>query len=359
MQPQQVQTQRAAYRKLFVFSLFTAVLAGFLFLAHHLLIAVLLSATFSGLFYALCNRLEKLLGGYRAIAAIIVILAALFLLGGPFFSLLLIAAGEALRISETVMPWVQSKMSTPMEEWRQQLQWLPFIEQLKPYESNIFQALSQLLQLIGTHLTKVFSAATLGTVDFFFKFFVAVYSAFFFLRDGSTMFRRAVKLVPLTEKEMRAVCDKGLRIIRATIRSLFVIGAIQGILVGCAFAVLGLEGAVFWGGIVMVLAAIPGLGAPLIWIPAVGYLVFNDRLGAGIALALWGMLVVGLVDNFLRPRIIGRDTQVPDLLILLSILGGLATFGVAGLILGPVMVSILMSAAEIYAKVFDRLLKDS
>jgi predicted PurR-regulated permease PerM len=143
-------------------------------------------------------------------------------------------------------------------------------------------------------------------------------------------------------------------LIRATIKSLFVIGAIQGTLVGLAFWFLGIKAPVFWGIMAAALSAIPGVGAPLIWVPGVIYLIAVDRLGAGIVLAVWGMFVVGLVDNFLRPVLIGKDTKIPELLIFFAILGGLSLFGLAGFILGPALVSLLISVLAIYEKAFRK-----
>ena len=147
-------------------------------------------------------------------------------------------------------------------------------------------------------------------------------------------------------------------IIRSTIKSIFVIGAVQGFLLTVAFWFLGIKSAVFWGILCGVLSAIPGLGAPLVWVPAVIYLLCADRLFAGIGLALWGVLVIGLADNFLRPIIVGQESKVPELLIFFAMIGGLTVFGLAGLVIGPVLVGLLLSVLHIYKKAFRRLLEE-
>ena len=198
------------------------------------------------------------------------------------------------------------------------------------------------------------SAATTKTVDFFFKAFVAIYSAFFFLTGGPGMYKTVIGYFPLTKDEVDRMTAKMLLLTRATIKSLLVIGAIQGSLVAVAFWFLKIDAPVFWGIMSAGLSAIPGVGAPLIWVPAAIYLVVADRVGAAVVLVLWGVLVVGLVDNLLRPVLIGKDTKIPGLLIFFAILGGLSLFGLAGFILGPVVVSLLISVLEIYEKAFRK-----
>lgn len=131
-----------------------------------------------------------------------------------------------------------------------------------------------------------------------------------------------------------------------------VIGVIQGTLGGIGFAVAGIEAAVFWGAIMAVLSVLPGIGATLVWAPAVIYLLLSGETFAGLGLLLWSAGVVGTIDNFLRPMLVGRDTEMPDLLILLSTLGGLALFGASGLVLGPILAALFMTVLAIYSRVF-------
>ncbi len=351
-------TTKIVYRKLFVLGFLIVILLSFLFLIRDLLITVILAATFSGLLYPAKKRVERWLKGRSLAASVIVLSAALLIIGIPLLAILVVAANEALQVSDSVRPWLQEQISKPTEHWRQSLEWIPFYDNLVPYQSKIMEGLTQMVKLIGTHMTRFFSAATLGTVGFIFKLFVALYSAFFFLSDGEGIIKTIQNYLPLTTRESVQMTEKGLAIIRATIKSIFVIGLIQGVLIWPAFTVLGIKGAVFWSLMVAVFSAVPGLGAPMIWIPAVIYLFITERILGAVGLMAWGTLVVGMADNFLRPVIIGRDTEVPELMILLSILGGLATFGIPGLIFGPVLVSLLVSALEIYARVYDKALSN-
>ena len=116
--------------------------------------------------------------------------------------------------------------------------------------------------------------------------------------------------------------------------------------------VSGINSPVFWGAIVFVLSAIPGVGAPIVWVPAAGYLIATGSVGWGVALAVWGALIVGLADNILRPMLVGRDAKLPDLVILISILGGITSFGAVGIIIGPIIAAILDTVLNIYKRAF-------
>jgi predicted PurR-regulated permease PerM len=137
-----------------------------------------------------------------------------------------------------------------------------------------------------------------------------------------------------------------------------VIGAVQGGLAGLAFAVIGIQGSAFWGTVMAVLSIIPGVGTALVWVPAAIWLFANGSEGAAIGLTLWCVAVVGTVDNVLRPYLVGRDTQMSDLLIMLATLGGLFLFGAVGIIVGPLIAALFVTVWEIYGESFADYLPD-
>jgi predicted PurR-regulated permease PerM len=139
---------------------------------------------------------------------------------------------------------------------------------------------------------------------------------------------------------------------RATIKGTLVIGIVQGALGCIGFAVAGIEGAAFWGAVMAILSIIPGIGPALVWVPGVIYLFANGETTSAVGLTLWCALVVSTIDNVLRPTLVGRDTQMPDLMILVSTLGGLALFGAVGLIIGPVVAGLFITIWEIFRETF-------
>jgi len=135
-----------------------------------------------------------------------------------------------------------------------------------------------------------------------------------------------------------------------------VIGIVQGALGGIAFAVVGIQGAAFWAVVMAVASVIPGVGTALVWVPAVIYLFATGKTVSAIGMALWFILLVGTIDNVLRPILVGRDTEMPDLLVLISTLGGLAMFGAVGLIIGPVIAGLFVTMWEVFQETFGDVL---
>lgn len=353
-----VDSEYNSIHKGFIAFLAIVLFIALLFLIKDLFVTVILAALFSGLLYPFHNKLQRIFKGRRLVASIVILVLSFFIVVIPLLGILAIAAREAVQISHTLKPWLQEQADNPAEQWFGYLQKLPFFQELKQYESNIIEGLSKLLQKVGNYLIQMLSSATTGTVNFFFKTFVGIYSMFFFLNNGERTYKTITGYLPLTKEESRGIVEKSIIMVRAVLKSLLVIGAVQGILVALAFWFLGIKGSVFWGIVVAVLSVFPGFGAALVWGPAVIYLIVTQRLWAGIGLVVWGTLIVGLSDNFLRPILIGKDAKIPELLIFLSMLGGLVVFGLPGFILGPFVASLFVSVLEIYKKVFQMILKN-
>jgi predicted PurR-regulated permease PerM len=197
---------------------------------------------------------------------------------------------------------------------------------------------------------------TRGTVAFLFHVFILLYTMFFFLMDGDRLLRKILYYLPLGDEDERRMLEKFTSVARATIKGTLLIGLAQGTLAGLAFWVVGIDGPVFWGTLMTVLSIIPGIGTGIIWLPAAIILVASGNPAKGIGLALFCGLVVGSVDNLLRPRLVGRDVQMHDLLILFGTLGGILLFGVLGFIVGPIVAALFVTVWEIYGSVFKDIL---
>jgi predicted PurR-regulated permease PerM len=181
---------------------------------------------------------------------------------------------------------------------------------------------------------------------------------FFFLRDGQGLLAQVLYYIPLhTDDELRMV-EKFVSVTRATLKGSLVIGVLQGTLAGGAFLIAGIPGAAFWGTVMAVLSIIPGLGTALVWVPAAGWLYLSGEISAAAGLTVWCIAVVGMVDNIIRPWVVGRDTQMSDLMIMLSTLGGLFLFGAPGLIVGPILAGLFVTVWEIYGETFAAFLPD-
>jgi predicted PurR-regulated permease PerM len=174
-------------------------------------------------------------------------------------------------------------------------------------------------------------------------FFLMLYLLFFFLRDGTRLLEGLVRALPLGDERERHLLERFAEVSRATIKGTVVVGIVQGTIGGVAFAVLGIGAPVLWGVVMALLSILPAVGPSLVWMPAAIILLVNGEIVGGIALLAVGLLVIGFIDNLLRPILVGRDTRMPDYLILLSTLGGLAGFGLAGIIIGPIIAAFFLS----------------
>jgi len=223
---------------------------------------------------------------------------------------------------------------------------------LAPYETQLYAKAGELAARLGQVVFDSAAAATRGTASFLFMLFIMLYSMYFFLRDGSSILNRILYYMPLESSDELRMVEKFVSVSRATLKGSLVIGVVQGALAGGAFAVIGIEGAAFWGTVMAVLSIIPGVGTALVWVPAALWLFAVGRTGAAVALTGWCLGVVGTADNLLRPALVGRDTQMSDLLIMLSTLGGLLLFGPAGLLIGPIIAALFVTVWELYAEAF-------
>ena len=189
-----------------------------------------------------------------------------------------------------------------------------------------------------------------GAADFALGLVVMLYLLFFLLRDGRALSRRIQDAIPLPPDKERDLISKFTTVIRATIKGSIFVALLQGALGGIIFWILGLPAPVLWGVVMGLLALLPAVGAALIWLPAAIYLLATGSIWQGVVLILFGALVIGLVDNILRPLLVGKDTKMPDYVVLISTLGGLATFGLNGFVIGPVIAAIFIAAWDIFSE---------
>ncbi|KAB0500988.1 MULTISPECIES: AI-2E family transporter [Pseudomonas] len=195
--------------------------------------------------------------------------------------------------------------------------------------------------------TKAFSFGQ-GTFEFVVGFFVMLYLLFFFLRDGSELARKVRAAIPLEDNQKRRLQLKFNRVVRATVKGNVVVAITQGALGGFIFWYLGIPSVLLWAVLMAFLSLLPLVGAGIVWIPVAAYFLLSGAIWQGTVLVLFGIFVIGLVDNVLRPMLVGKDTKMPDYLILISTLGGLAIFGLNGFVIGPLIAALFVSSWAIF-----------
>jgi predicted PurR-regulated permease PerM len=329
--------------------------ALFLSMIRQFLMAIFLAGIFSALSYPLYRRLERWFGGRRGLASLATLLLIVVVVLLPLGGLLGVVTGQAIKVGEAVTPWVTKQLSEP-DAISEALKSLPLYDKVEPYRNLILKKAGELVGHISGFLINRLRSVTLGTVNFIFMLFIMLYTMFFFFMDGKKLIDKILYYLPLEDQDERRMLDKFTSVTRATLKGTAVIGILQGGLAGAAFAVVGIDSAVFWGTIMAVLSFIPGIGTALVWGPAAIILAATGHAAKAIGLGVFCAAVVGSVDNLLRPILVGRDTQMHELMILFGTLGGIIMFGVVGIIIGPIVAALFVTVWEIYGVAFKDIL---
>jgi predicted PurR-regulated permease PerM len=188
-----------------------------------------------------------------------------------------------------------------------------------------------------------------NTLEFLISLGVMLYLLFFLLRDGDELFQRVRAAVPLSAKQQRALFTKFAVVVRATVKGNIVVAILQGALGGLIFWLLGIHAPLLWGVLMAFLSLLPAVGAGLVWAPVALYFLATGAVWQGAVLIAFGVLVIGLVDNLLRPVLVGKDTRMPDYVVLVSTLGGIAIFGLNGFVIGPLIAAMFIAAWDLFA----------
>jgi predicted PurR-regulated permease PerM len=339
------------FRQAFLILLVAAISIAFVVMIRSFLLTILMAAIFSGVAYPVYRRLREMLGGRKALASITTIVLLLALVMVPLGAVMAMIANEALRISESIRPRLQQMVDQP-GEIETRLRAIPGFDRVEPYREQILRKVGELVGSTGAFLVNAISATTVATAVFFFHAVVMLYTMFFFLLGGPGLLRGVLAYLPLTESDKERMIERFVSVTRATLKGSVLIGITQGTLSGFAFWAVGIDGALFWGAMMAILSIIPGVGGALVWVPAVVILIATGALWRGIGLAAFCSLAVGSVDNFLRPILVGRDTQMHELMIFFSTLGGLLLFGAMGFIVGPILAALFLTVWEMFGSTF-------
>lgn len=349
---QEEQLSRDRFRKGFVLVMTIAYAIMFFAMIWGFVEALLMAAVFSGILYPVYLRLNKAFKERNTPASLVTLLLAILVIVIPMLLLLGMIADQAAGVTTKVEPWVQQQINESAGEETSLPSWIPHADKLEPYKEEISAKLGEFAESAASFLGSSLARATEGTMVFFLNLFVMLYAMFFFLISGPQLIRVIMGYLPVSQEDRQKMLQVGLSVSRATIKGTLIIGIIQGALGGIGFAVAGIGSAVFWGALMAILSVLPGIGSALVWVPGVIYLLLTGNVLAGVLLAAWCAGVVGTIDNVLRPILVGRDTEMPDLLILLATLGGLGLFGATGLVLGPVLAALFLTVLAIYSRVF-------
>jgi predicted PurR-regulated permease PerM len=331
--------------------------AVFLVMIHQFLMPLFMAGLFSAMVAPLHHWLSRKLKGRVNIASMLTIICIVLLVLGPLSVLIGVVVAQAIHVSQSVTPWVQEFISEPTEMSRY-LEKIPYYEHILPYRDVILEKVGQLVASISSFLIDSLSSVTKMTMQAVFGSIIMLYVMFYFLTMGDKLLLKILYFLPLHDRDEQLLLRRFTSVARATIKGTLIIGIMQGAICGFAFALAGIEGPVFWGTVMAVMSIIPAFGTAIIWGPALLVLALQGDFSGAIILGVVCGAVAGNLDNVIRPRLVGKDTEMHDLFVLFGTLGGIAMFGLLGIIIGPIIAALFITVWEIYGDAFREHLPD-
>jgi predicted PurR-regulated permease PerM len=318
------------------------------------IILALVVVTFT---YRTYERVARRLKGRSGLAAVVMILVVCFTIILPLVIVgtMLVEQAAALFkvLQQTDMPALLKGLRVGER--------LMFVKKIVPSfdpatiapEKYLFAAVKQIPAWVAANGSAVF-ASVAQTVLAFFLMLLAMY---YFYVDGRRLTTELVYLSPLPDEYDKEIFARFRGVIDATFRGQILTALAQGAVTGIGLGIAGVPAPVFWGAMAALFALIPMVGPALIWIPAAGYLFVTGQMGWGIFMVLWGVVAVGLVDNVIRPWAMKEGLNLPAVVLIFAILGGMQAFGFVGLVIGPLVFALLVTILQMYKTFFARSLK--
>ncbi len=326
------------------------VTAFFLWIISDLLMPVFWAIVLAVLFQPMNRRILNLVRGRTSLAAAITTILIVLIIIVPFGLLATAVTQQALSLFRRIASG-EIDIQAPIESVERAL---PMVDEfLSTYglsTENLRAGIEEAAMNASQYLATEALAFGRNAVTFTLLFGVMLYVLFFFIRDWQHILENVVRALPLGDDRERRLMAKVAEVSRATIKGTLVVAVVQGLLGGITFGLLGIEASVLWGVTMGLLSLLPAVGPPLVWIPASIILIVTGSFWKGVILILVGTFVIGLVDNFLRPILVGRDTRIPDYLVLIATLGGITVFGIAGVIAGPLVAGLFLVVWDIFAE---------
>lgn len=296
-------------------------------------------------FDPLYGRLTHALGGRPLLAALATVLLVVLIVIAPLlllaFALTQEAAGlyDGLKSGDLSFARLLQPVLDSLPGWATQLLARMGLSDVASVRDRITGGLTEGTQAIATHVVAVGQ----GTLGVLVSVGVMLYVMFFLLRDGRRLVARLAAILPMKPAERDEIFDTFTVAVRATVKGDLLVAVLQGASGGLILAVLGVNAALLWAVTMAVTSLLPAIGAALVWLPIALYLIATGETWRGVALIAYGILVIGLVDNVVRPLLVGKDTRMPDYVVLISTIGGVESFGLHGFIIGPVVAALFLS----------------
>ncbi len=312
------------------------------------LVDIGLATVMALMLHRLHQRVTRALNGRGGASALLITLGVTVVILIPVVALLVMVASQALAFYNWVMPHlsVEGLQTFWNDMLLQHFGWLKSVQQM--FEGRLMQFLTEVLSRLAGGINELAQGAVKGLSSAVFDVALLLVMLFFFLRDGRHFQAVIRRVSPLSRYQVDSVIDSLSSTMQGALASLVVVPLVQGALATLAYWVLGVPNALLWGALTTLVAFIPAVGTPLVWVPICIYLWAQGEVWQSIVLAAFGALVVTSIDNVLRPMMLKGSAQIHPLWSLLAILGGVFSFGALGLLVGPLVLSLGVSALHIY-----------
>ena len=339
------------FNKITILVLTFAISVVFIYMINGFLTAIFMAAVFAGLLYPIYKKIKEKFRDKASLAAMTTLLLFVFVVLLPLSGLLVVILDQAIDASKTVGPVLKEMVHNPSGTLKH-IESIPWLHELFPDPEKLAHSIDGIIKSLGNFLIHGLSDFSSGTASFVLSLFIFLFTLYYFLLYGKSYLERALYYLPLDNHEETILLSRFTRVAIATIKGTFLIGLIQGSLGAIGMALAGVHNVFFWGLMMTILSVIPAVGPAIIWLPASIWLMMQGNLPQGIGLMLYGGVIVSNIDNLLRPKLVGKDAQMPDLMILFGTLGGLALFGISGIIIGPIIAALFITLWGIYGEAF-------
>lgn len=340
------------YNTYFFFMVLLLVSIVAFFIMKPFLMALLLAAILAVLFQGPYRFFVRILRGHERIGALLTALLAVFMFITVFAFVGGLVAGEVGNLYNIASQGdIHAKYVQPIYDFINNNE---IIRSLGIVGSFDTQTLSSSISKIAEGFLSVIQKTYKGIASFLFFSFIVFFSMYYLLAEGKALVKKLIYISPLKDSHEKILIKKFISISRATLKGTLVVGMVQGTLGGILFAIVGIPSAVVWGLVMTLLSLIPMVGSSIIWFPAGIILLLMGNIWQGVAVLLVGLSLISLIDNFLRPKLVGRDTQMHPLMVFFATLGGIGVFGLLGFIIGPIIIALFLTLWEIYAVEFKQ-----
>lgn len=322
-----------------------------------LVFAAVLATAFHPVYRAIRKHIKN-----EAVSSLLTCLLITLLIVIPFIVLVFLLAGEAVNLYILLQHKLSQGFLDPLFQWQHSGPVFDWYTRVFPgFDPSSWDITGQITSfakdLSSLLLSQVQSFVT-GILGFFVNFLIMIFAMFYFIKDGSVIVKKIMALSPLPEPYERKLFNRLKTMINATLYGTFFTAIIQGFFGGIGFAIAGISQPILWGTVMSFFALAPYVGTAFVWVPAVLILLFTGGFGAGLFLLIWSILLVSTIDNFLLPYLIGSSAKTYSLLTFLCVIGGIYVWGFPGLVLGPLVLTLLIAMSEIYEAEYRPLLKE-